>query len=132
MSKVEIDALTAEFFGAFDNRGGRTADVDRIRRLMLPGGVIVNTRPELAVYSVEGFIEPRRQLLADGRLTEFSEWETSEQTEIVGDLASRTGGYSKSGTMNGEPFEAGGTKNIQFVRTAEGWRISAVAWFDHP
>ncbi|WP_317441450.1 hypothetical protein [Streptomyces collinus] len=38
MSKSEIDAVTAEFFGAFDNRGGREADVARIRRLVLPGG----------------------------------------------------------------------------------------------
>ncbi|MFJ5973867.1 DUF4440 domain-containing protein [Streptomyces sp. NPDC093060] len=132
MSKIEIDAVTAEFFGAFDNRGGRPAEVARIRRLVLPSGVIVMTGPEFTVYTVDEFIEPRRQLLSDGRLVEFSEWETSEHTEIVGDIASRVSEYRKSGIMNGEPFEGGGTKTLQFVRTPDGWRIAALAWFDGP
>lgn len=132
MSKSEIDLVTAEFFGAFDNRGGRTADVARIKRLVLPAGVIVKTGPEFTVYTVDEFIEPRRRLLTDGRLVEFSEWETSERTEIAGDIASRFAEYRKSGTLDGEPFEGGGTKTLQFVRTTEGWRIAAVSWYDEP
>ncbi|MFB7469938.1 nuclear transport factor 2 family protein [Kitasatospora sp. NPDC056184] len=130
MSKTEIDQLTAEFFGAFDNRDGRGADVARLRRLMLPQGVIVSTAPTFAVYSVEEFIEPRERLLNDGRLVGFSEWETSERTEIVGDIASRTGEYRKSGTLDGQPYGGGGTKTFQFVRTPEGWRIAAFSWYD--
>ncbi|MEU9483429.1 nuclear transport factor 2 family protein [Streptomyces decoyicus] len=132
MSRIEIDVVTAEFFEAFDNRGGKAADVARIRRLFLPGGVIVKAGPELTVYTVDEFIEPREQLLTDGRLVEFSEWETSERTEIAGDIASRFSEYRKSGTLDGEPFEGGGTKTIQFVRTSEGWRIAALAWYDQP
>ncbi|MFI9235721.1 DUF4440 domain-containing protein [Streptomyces cinnamoneus] len=133
MSKAEIDMVTAEFFGAFDNRGGKAADVDRIRRLVLPGGVIVKTGPEFTAYTVEEFIEPRRRLLSDGRLVDFSEWETSERTEIAGDIASRFGEYRKSGILDGEPFEGSGTKTIQFVRTPEGgWRIAAFSWYDQP
>ncbi|MER6976743.1 DUF4440 domain-containing protein [Streptomyces carpinensis] len=130
MSKIEIDAVTAEFFGAFDNRGGRLADVERIRRLVVPGGVIVMTGPKFTVYTVDEFIEPRQKLLTDGRLVEFSEWETSERTEIAGDIASRIGEYRKSGILDGEPFEGGGAKSFQFVRTPEGWRIAAFAWYD--
>ncbi|MGW7640256.1 hypothetical protein [Streptomyces decoyicus] len=70
--------------------------------------------------------------MTDGRLVEFSEWETSEQTEIAGDIASRFGGYRKSGILDGEPFEGGGTKTIQFARTSEDWRIAALAWYDQP
>ncbi|MEU8840464.1 nuclear transport factor 2 family protein [Streptomyces roseus] len=132
MSKSEIDALTDEFFGAFDNRGGKTADVARIRRLLLPGAVIVKTGPELTVYTVEEFIEPRQKLLNEGRLVQFSEWETSERTDIAGDIACRFGAYRKSGILDGEPFEGGGTKTIQFVRTPDGWRIAAFSWYDQP
>lgn len=131
MSKSELDAVTAEFFGAFDNRGGKTADVGRVRRLVLSEGVIVKTGPEFTVYTVEEFIEPRLRLLSEGRLVEFSEWETSERTDIAGDIASRVGAYRKSGILDGEPYEGGGTKTIQFVRTPEGWRIAALAWYDH-
>ncbi|MEU7257200.1 DUF4440 domain-containing protein [Streptomyces rimosus] len=130
--KAQIDALTAEFFGAFDNRGGRTPDVAVIRRLMLPEGVIVVTGPQFTVYSVEAFIEPRQRLLTEGRLVEFSEWETSERTEIAGDIASRFGTYRKSGFLDGAPYEGEGSKSFQFVRTPEGWRISAFAWYDQP
>ncbi|MET7743479.1 DUF4440 domain-containing protein [Streptomyces sp. NPDC005385] len=132
MSKKEIDALTAEFFGAFDNRGGTAADVARIRRLVLPGGVIVKTGPEFTAYTVDEFVEPREQLLTDGRLTEFHEWETSERTDIAGDVAARFGEYRKAGILDGEPFEGGGTKAIQFVRTPDGWRIAAFSWYDAP
>lgn len=132
MPKIEIDLVTAEFFGAFDNRGGKAADVVRIRRLVLPAGVIVKTGPEFTVYTVDEFIEPRQRLLTEGRLVEFSEWETSERTEIAGDIASRFGAYRKSGILDGELFEGGGTKTIQFVRTAEGWRIAALSWYDQP
>ncbi|MER7197811.1 DUF4440 domain-containing protein [Streptomyces sp. CB01635] len=131
-TKTEIDAITAEFFGAFDNRGGSEADVDRIRRLTIPGAVIVSTGPATTAYTVDEFIEPRRKLLSDGRLVEFSEWETTERTQIAGDIAARFGEYRKSGIMNGEPFEGGGTKSIQFVRTPEGWRIASFIWFDRP
>lgn len=130
MSKTEIDAVTAEFFGAFDNRDGKAADVARISRLVLPGGVIVKTGPEFTVYTVDEFIEPRRKLLSDGRLVEFCEWETSERTDIAGDIASRFSDYRKSGIMDGRRFEGGGTKTLQFVRTPQGWRITAVAWHD--
>ncbi|MEV4414855.1 GNAT family N-acetyltransferase [Catellatospora sp. NPDC049609] len=129
-SKAEIDALTAEFYGAFDNRDGRAPDVDRIRRLVIAGGTIVKTGPEYTVYTVEEFIAPRRRLLTDGGLVGFSEWETAARTEIAGDIACRFGQYRKSGTLDGKPFEGGGTKTMQFVRTPQGWRIAALAWCD--
>ncbi|GAA1261656.1 hypothetical protein GCM10009665_59190 [Kitasatospora nipponensis] len=132
MSKNEIDQLTAEFYGAFDNRGGRTADVDRLRRLIIPGGVIVVTGAKFTVCTVEEFIAPRERLLSEGRLVEFFEWETVERTDIAGDIASRFGEYRKSGTLDGEPYEGGGSKTFQFVRTPEGWRIAAFSWYEQP
>ncbi|MCZ0972096.1 hypothetical protein O1L55_12930, partial [Streptomyces albulus] len=102
MSKNEIDAITAEFFGAFDNRGGKAADVVRIHRLVIPGGVIVLTGPKYTVYTVDEFVEPRERLLADGRLVEFSEWETSERTEIAGDIALKWRTKTQRFTINAE------------------------------
>jgi hypothetical protein len=132
MSKAEIDRVAAEFFSAFDNRGGKAADVDRVRRLVVPGGVLIKAGPEFTVYTVEEFIEPRRQLLAEGRLVNFNEWETEERTETAGALASRFSEYQKSGILDGVPFEGGGTKTMQFVLTSDGWRIAAVSWYDRP
>ncbi|MEY9876188.1 hypothetical protein ABH931_005698 [Streptacidiphilus sp. MAP12-33] len=131
MSRTEIDAVTAEFFGAFDNRGGKAPDVARLRRLMLPQALVTVTRPRLTVLGVEEFLAPRELLLTGGRLMEFSEWETAERTEVTGDIASRFLEYRKAGVLDGETYEGTGTKHIQFVRTEDGWRIAAVAWFDH-
>ncbi|GLZ79685.1 hypothetical protein Afil01_44920 [Actinorhabdospora filicis] len=130
MADDAIDSITAEFFGAFDNRGGKAPDVARIRRLMLPGGVIAVTAPKYATYTVEEFIGPREVLLTGGRLTEFTEWETSQTTIVDGDIACRIGTYAKSGLMDGEPYEGRGSKTFQFVRTPEGWRIAAFSWWD--
>lgn len=99
---------------------------------MLPGGVIVKTGPGFTAYTVEEFIEPREKLLSEGRLVEFSEWETSARTEVAGDIASRVGEYRKSGLLDGEPYEGAGVKTFQFVRTPEGWRIAAFSWYDQP
>lgn len=84
------------------------------------------------MYTVEEFIEPRQQLLAEGRLVNFNEWETSERTKTVGAIASRFSEYRKSGILDGVPFEGGGTKTMQFVLTPDGWRIAAVSWCDRP
>ncbi|MFD8481404.1 DUF4440 domain-containing protein [Kitasatospora sp. NPDC059673] len=130
--KAELDRLTAEFFDAFDNRDGRPADAGRLRRLMLPESIIVITEPRYQTLTLEEFLAPRELLLSSGRLTEFHEWETSERTEIAGSIASRMLEYRKSGLLDGEPYEGGGTKTIQFVRTPDGWRISAFAWDDQP
>jgi hypothetical protein len=34
--------------------------------------------------------------------------------------------------LDGRRFEGVGAKTIQFVRTSQGWRITAVAWYDEP
>ncbi|MFD3551946.1 DUF4440 domain-containing protein [Streptomyces goshikiensis] len=94
--------------------------------------MIVKTGPDFTAYTVDEFIEPRQRLLGGGRLVEFSEWETSERTDIAGDIASRFGEYRTSGILDGKAFEGGGSKSIQFVRTPEGWRIAAFAWHDQP
>jgi hypothetical protein len=59
-------------------------------------------------------IEPRRRLLADGRLVEFAEWETSERTEIAGDIA------------------GGGRKTFQYVSTPEGLADCGIGLYDQP
>jgi hypothetical protein len=124
-----IERLTAAFFAAFTS--GATTALDRMPELFLPRALIVRTcGGEPTCYTVAEFIEPRRRLLNDGSLLEFSEWETGGHTELYGDIAQRFGGYAKSGVQNGIAFEGKGMKSIQFVRTPDGWRISAVAWDD--
>lgn len=131
--RTELDRLIAEFMASFTNTGGRTPDLEGIRRLFIPEGRIISTvGPIPVIMDLDAFIEPRRSMLTDGTLTEFSEWEISERTEIFGSVAHRFSVYAKSGVLNGHHFEAGGQKSTQFLRTPAGWRICSMAWDDEP
>lgn len=129
--KLAIDEVAAAFFGAFANRDGEAADVDRLYRLFIPEAVIIkNLGKSPEVYDVAGFVEPRRALLGEGSLKDFSEEEASEETTIFGNIAQRFSRYTKSWVASGKPFRGSGAKSLQFVRTGEGWRIASLVWDD--
>ncbi|MET8295211.1 nuclear transport factor 2 family protein [Streptomyces sp. NPDC005180] len=129
--KAELDALMGVFLGAFTNTGGAAPDVDAVRRVFIPEGMIIkNVGGDPVVHDLDAFIEPRRRILTDGTLTEFSEWEVAERTEVFGSIAHRFSTYRKSGRLDGAWFEGEGRKTTQFVRTPSGWRMSSMAWDD--
>ena len=149
MSTIDtvISALNSGFSGSLIRPGDAPYDATRA---VMPGGIDKHPADARAYldkhhYSFPAAIDTpalrrvlgKRRVIpqifvvsADGRLVEFSEWETSERTEITGGIASRFGEYRKSGILDGVPFEGGGTKTIQFVRPPDGWRIAAFAWHD--
>ncbi len=120
-----IEPLLSDFFAAvsFQPR----PDYERIRDLFIPNGLLIRP-PE--VMDLDAFIAPRQASVDSGELTEFAEWEISGRTDSFGDVAQRLSVYGKRGTRNGEAFEARGVISTQFVLTAAGWRISAMAWDD--
>ncbi|EFE75137.1 GNAT family N-acetyltransferase [Streptomyces filamentosus] len=129
--KAELDRLMAAFLGAFDNTVGAHPHVDAIREVFIPQGMIIsNTASGPVIHTLDAFIEPREKMLTDGTLTQFSEWEVSERTEIFESIAHRTSAYRKSGVHKGEPFEGAGRKMTQFVRTPAGWKMASLTWED--
>lgn len=129
--KAELDQLTHTFLGAFTNTDGRRPDLGVIREVFIPQGMIIsNVGGNAVIYDLDGFITPREKMLTDGTLTEFSEWEVAERTEIFGTVAHRFSEYRKSGYLKGEWFEGSGGKTTQFLRTPAGWRMCAMAWDD--
>ncbi|HET6896473.1 MAG TPA: hypothetical protein VFH72_13900 [Candidatus Baltobacteraceae bacterium] len=129
--KQAIDEITASFFGAFTNLDGAAADVDRLYRLFLPQArIVMNVGGAARVYDVAGFVEPRRALLSGGVVRDFVEEETYESTDIFGAIAQRFSRYRKRWTESGVPKNGGGAKSLQFVRTADGWRIASLIWDD--
>src|SRR4051812_49423754 len=86
-AKAELDELIRLFFSAFTNTDGPPR-TDRIHEVCIPQATIISqTGDRSVVYDLDSFIAPRRQILTDGTLTEFSEWEVSERTEIYGSIA---------------------------------------------
>ncbi|GLY02696.1 MULTISPECIES: nuclear transport factor 2 family protein [Actinoplanes] len=130
LDEAVIGALIRTFFAAFVSGDDAPARLDALPGLFLPEAVIVRTGPDLAVYGVESFIAPRRDLLTSGRLTDFTEHELAGHTAVAGDVAQHLCTYTKSGLLDGRPFTGRGVKTFQLVRTTSGWRLSAVAWSD--
>ncbi|MET9323437.1 DUF4440 domain-containing protein [Streptomyces sp. NPDC003038] len=120
------------FLGAFTNTGGGRPNLGAVREVFIPQGMIIKNGlgGEPVIYDLDAFIEPRERILTDGTLTEFSEWEVAERTEVFGSIAHRFSEYRKSGVLDGEWFEGSGRKTTQFVRTPAGWRMSSMAWDD--
>jgi hypothetical protein len=129
--RAAIAGIVRTFFAAFTSGADCTARLDALRQVFLPEAVIIRTcGGEPAVYGVDSFIAPRRELLSSGTLTDFREWELSGRTEVFGDIAQHFCSYAKAGVQDERPFAAQGMKTLQFVRTSAGWRISAAAWDD--
>ena len=127
----DIDALARAFYSVFDNREGRSAGVAQVVAFFHDAAVIAKrTAAGIETSSPPDFARPRVELLRNGALTGFHEWETSSETHVEGDLATRRSRYEKSGTMNGAPYAGSGTKLFQLVRVQGRWRILSLAWAD--
>ena len=126
-----IEAVVRAFFGAFTSGPDCIERLDALRTMFVPGAVIVRTCGlEPALYGIDEFIAPRQTLLTSGTLVDFKEWAEAGRTEVFGDIAHWFGSYAKEGVQDGIPFTGRGMKTMQFVRTPDGWRISAAAWDD--
>lgn len=127
----EIRELVRCFFAAFTSGADVDRGLDALRAALLPEAIVVSTGGQGAtLYDVESFIAPRRALLTDGSLVDFSEHASGGRIEMFGDIAHWFGRYTKAGLLHGATYSGAGMKSIQFVRTADGWRISAAAWDD--
>lgn len=128
---AEIEALVRVFFEAFTSGPELSQRMDRLRSILLPEAVIIRTCGlDPVIYTVEGFIAPREALLSGGTLVDFKEWPLSGRVDLFGDVAHWFGTYAKSGRQDGAAFTGQGVKSLQFIRTPDGWRISAAAWDD--
>jgi hypothetical protein len=129
--KAAIHGLVAAFFGAFSAQPNGKVDLSVLRTLFIPEGVIIKAcDPVPEVYTLQQFLEPRERMLNDGTLTDFREEEISERTDLFGNMACRLSTYRKSWKSSGQAFAAKGMKAIHFVRTSEGWKMSALIWDD--
>jgi hypothetical protein len=126
----ELAALTAAFLAAVTFKPGERPAYGVIRDLFIAQGLLIKNVGEPEIATVDEFIAPRQELFDSGALTEFEERELAHVTEVFGNVAHRMSTYSKRGVQNGASFEARGMISTQFVLTADGWRMSAMAWDD--
>ncbi len=130
IDKVKIDKLVKEFYSAFTNKG-KKPNLNFVYETCIDEAVIIkNTKGISETYNLENFIAPRKELLSNGTLTGFEEYEVREQTLITRNIAQRISHYQKEGILNNDRFSSKGTKMFQFVKTDKVWRICCAIWDD--
>src|SRR5262249_60234150 len=99
--------------------------------LFLAGAVLImNSGASPEISTVEEFVRSRRAAFDRGELRSFEETELAERTELFGNIAHRFSPYRKRALTDRGAIDTRGAISTQFVRTADGWRISSMAWDD--
>jgi hypothetical protein len=128
---AEIARLMRAFLAAVSFEPGQQPTYAELPPLFAPDARLIRTSgpaPESA--TVDEFVSTRQCAVDAGELTWFAETELAETTELFGNVAHRFSTYAKRGLANGDPIDARGAISTQFIRTPDGWRISAMAWDD--
>jgi hypothetical protein len=128
---TDINNIVSSFFDSFDNRKARVPNFDHFSNLFVEDSVIGNrANAGVTLWSLHDFWKPRNELLSNGRLCEFHEWETDSDTSIINGIAIRRSGYEKEGFLDGHPYAGVGTKFFQLALTPDDWRIVYLLWED--
>ena len=126
-----IANLMAKFLATVSFESGAHPDYTSLPSLFAEAARLVRTasgQPESV--GIDEFVRDRTEQVRSGQLTAFAERETSQVTELFGNVAHRFSTYSKRSEHAGAVAESDGIISTQFVNTPAGWRISAMAWDD--
>lgn len=130
IDKLQIDELVQSFFALFTNKH-KQPNLQLIYQYCVKEAVISkNTDGRTEIYNLDTFIQPRIDILTNGRLVDFEEKELSETTVIQAYIAQRVTVYHKQGVLDNISFAATGTKMFQFLKIRNEWKIVAVIWVD--
>jgi hypothetical protein len=128
--RTACEHLLLRFFAAVSfGTGDRPRYADLESLFLADARLIKNSgeRPESA--SVADFIALRQATVDVGQEQAF-ETEIRSTMELFGNVGHRFSVYAKRGVMNGVNLAGRGAISTQFVRSPDGWRISAMAWDD--
>ncbi|WP_394674315.1 GNAT family N-acetyltransferase [uncultured Chryseobacterium sp.] len=128
--EIRIGKIIRSFFNLFDNTL-QEPDFRAVNELCTESvSIIRKTGQQTDLYGLESFIEPRKKILTDGTLQQFSEFETDGETRIIGNIAQHYSRYKKKGWLNGVYFEGSGHKFFHLVKSTDGWKIAHLIWED--
>jgi len=130
-----IDTAIAALYASVSHKPEDPPDFDRLRELLLHGGIFVPPRrqgQDLAVVDVDGFADRYRKAIAArkeaGQPTGFSEREISRRADCFGNVCQVFSTYeSRTAPADPRPFQRG-INSIQLVRDGARWWIASVAW----
>lgn len=126
-----IDKLVSELYDLISFDDKKEPQIDKLRNLFLENSRMINTDPEISVnMTVDEFIDSFNEARTVGGLKQFEEREIVHRTEIFGRVAHRFSTYEARFDVKSPEPAAVGINSIQFVKTDDGWKISAMCWFN--
>ena len=128
---LRINALTRAFYAVFDNRNGQQIDWGKLTMICIPEvRIICQQKQSTSINDLASFVQPRKEKLKNGSLTEFHEREMKAETTVLEGIAQRHSYYEKSGLAEGVAFTQTGQKFFQFVKILGYWKICSFIWED--
>lgn len=127
----ELNSLVGNFYQCFDNRMNRLPDFNRFISLFIDGATIgKRTESQTTLWSLPEFWKPRADLLRNGQLVDFHEWETDFKNVIFDGIAMRQSFYEKAGSLDRHTYTGQGVKHFQIIKVGGVWRIAHLMWQD--
>jgi hypothetical protein len=126
-----LDILTAELYAAISFEEGGEPDLEKLKSLLLPQGVLINNNEEHPViWDPEEFIATYRQQIDSGAVVAFLEKEITGRTELFGTIAHRLSTYeARFRTADGH-LPVRGINSVQYLKTSNAWKVVSILWND--
>ncbi|NVJ64846.1 MAG: hypothetical protein HWE16_00035 [Gammaproteobacteria bacterium] len=133
---MNIRELIEQFFLIFNNKNRQIGTFEQACELFIPEAQIIRYdncathNSDYQVMDLSSFLKPRLQMLSDGTLSKFREWQLESETQVDGALGYHRCRYQKSGLLHGKDYQGQGTKYFSLVKLDDNWKISSIIWQD--
>lgn len=127
-AKKEIDACIARFYNLLSYQNSKLDNVNNLPTLFVTDGTLT------AVFGVKPLLWTASQFTdfikngARQGMTDRTEIEPFEHTDIFGNMAHRLSTYRLQTTTNGKKEERNGINSIQLIRQNGVWLIHSLVW----
>ena len=125
-----IDGVIRALYEVISGPAGAPRDWDRDRKLFLPGGRLMPTRPKpegggiADVFDIEGYIASRTPMFEKDS---FFEKEIARREFVFGNIAHVLSAYELARAPGQEPFVRG-INSIQLFHDGDRWWVLSIAW----
>lgn len=126
-----LDLLTAQLYAAISFEKGGEPDLEKLKSLFLPQGLLINNNEEHPViWNPEEFIATYRQQIDGGAVVAFLEKEITGRTGLFGTIAHRRSTYEARFRTADGTFPVKGINSIQYLKTSNAWKVVSILWND--
>jgi hypothetical protein len=127
---ASIDGIIRALYEVISGPAGAPRDWERERKLFIPGGRLIPTRPRpeggaiADVFDLDGYIASRSPMFAKDS---FFETEIGRQTFRFGNIAHVLSSYELRRSPGEKPFMRG-INSLQLFHDGSRWWILSIAW----